>query len=440
VLSPDYILHILTTECGYRPHDSILVGVSGGADSIALLHLLHSAKIPVAAAHVNYGLRGDESDGDEQFVSDLCAKLHVPFYLRRTNEAELNSVDNNLQNAARIVRYGFFKEIIEKESMRCIAVAHHQDDQLETVLMNFMRGSGLRGMTGMAMMDEVSVTIVRPLLNVSRRSIEEYLQQHQQTWRNDSSNFTDQYLRNRLRTEVIPGLHAIDERDSRGWKHSIEQLRNANALLYAFVSPYIDHIMTKHGMIGKVSKEKVLAFNHPRRLFNWILHYRGFQLQLTEEEFSDFVQQQPGKMYYSHGLKLVVDREHWLFHERSILTRNELALEPGLKNDEWTCEEIAPQSPQKYSGNEALVDLGTSDRKLLVRAWKAGDRIRPLGFDGTKKVSDVLTDMKVPSDEKSNYPVVTFQDDIVWIPGYRIAEKYKVTDKTKTALHIRWNR
>ena len=193
-------------------------------------------------------------------------------------------------------------------------------------------------------------------------------------------------------------------------------------------------------MIGKVSKEKVLAFNHPRRLFNWILHQREFQLQFTEEEFADFVQQQPGKKYFSNGASLVVDREHWLFYERSILRRNELTIEPGFDDGEWKCTAIVPQSPQNYSGDEALVDLGADEQQLLVRPWKAGDKIRPLGFDGTKKVSDVLTEMKVPSDEKSNYPVVTFHDNIVWIPGYRIAESYKVTDKTKTALHIQWNR
>ena len=440
MLSPEYILNILKTECGYNDGDSILVGVSGGADSVALLHLLHAAQVPVAAAHVNYGLRGEESDGDEQFVSELCAKLKVPLYVRKTSAEELDTIANNLQNAARIFRYSFFREIYEKESMQFVSTGHHQDDQLETVLMNFLRGSGLRGLTGMSVSEENVVAIVRPLLNCSRASIENYLSNQKLSWRNDSTNQSDLYLRNRLRNQVIPGIQAIDERDGKGWNVSIQQLRNSNALLYSFASVFTDHIMTKHGMIGKVSKQKILDFPQPHLLFNWILSQRGFHIQFTEDDFRSFAEQQPGRVYHSSGSKLVVDREHWLFYERSMLRRSEFSLEPGSADDEWTCMEISPESPEKYSGDEALVDLGSSSQKLLVRPWKAGDKIRPFGFDGTKKVSDVLTELKIPSDEKPDYPVVTVNDDIVWIPGYRIADKYKVTDQTKTALHIKWNR
>jgi tRNA(Ile)-lysidine synthase len=440
VLNPAAILNILMSECGYREGDSILVGVSGGADSVALLHLLHEANVPVAAAHVNYGLRGEESDGDEQFVSELCAKWNVPLYLRKTNADELNSLSNNLQNSARILRYGFFAEIMEKEAMPFLAVAHHQDDQLETVLINFLRGSGLSGMTGMDVLEDSVISIVRPLLYSTRISIEEYLREKNLHWRNDSSNLTDDYLRNRLRKEVIPGIHAIDERNSKGWNTSVQQMKNAHTLLYALASPFIEHSMTSQGMTSRVSKKRVQEFAHPHVLFNWILHHKNFQLQFTEKEFEAFVLQQPGKKYFSRDGQLTVDRDYWLFSEHSGSGSTAFTLEPGHDKNGWSCNAVPPVHPERYSGDEALIDRDQITGHLTVRNWKAGDSMQPFGFNGTRKVSDVLTEMKVPSDGKWNYPVLTDGDEIVWIPGYRIAEKFKVTDTTQTALHIRWNR
>lgn len=440
MLTAESILKILKEECNYHDGDSIVVGVSGGADSVALLHLLHAAKIPVAAAHVNYGLRGEESDGDEQFVSKLCGKWNVPLYVRRTNRDELNTISNNLQNSARIFRYGFFREIVTKESIDFTAVAHHQDDQLETVMMNFLRGSGLSGMIGMDVFEDSVIPIVRPLLHTKRATIEQYLRENNLAWRDDSSNFTDLYLRNRLRTEVIPGIHAVDERDSKGWNISLQQMKNANTLLYALAKPFLEYTMTSKGMVCKVNKQKVQVFAHPHVLFNWILHLRDFQLQFSELDFEDFLQQQPGKKYFSRKGQFVIDREYWLFSDHIPAGSKEFMLEPGLEMNGWSCFEIIAEQPEQYSGHEALIDRKLVSEKLTVRNWNAGDKIRPLGFSGTRKVSDVLTEMKIPSDEKPNYPVLTCNDEIVWIPGYRIAEKFKVTDTSKPALHIRWNR
>lgn len=440
VLTPASILKILKDDCGYRHGDSVLVGVSGGADSVALLHLLHDAKVPVAAAHVNYRLRGEESDEDEKFVSALCAQLNVPLYTRRTDEYELNAISNNIQNSARIARYGFFRELMEKESMQFVAVAHHQDDQLETVLINFLRGAGLPGMTGMDVLDDSVIPIIRPLLHATKKEIEEYLRTKNIDWRNDSSNATDHYLRNRLRKEVIPGIHAIDERDSKGWNTSVQQMKNAHTLLYAFVSPFIEYSMTSRGMTSRISKKRVQEFAHPHVLFNWILHRKGFSLQFSEEEFGAFILQQPGRKYFSRGGQLTVDRDYWLFSEYAFPDNAAFTIAPGEDRNGWSCNEAAAVQPERYSGYEALIDRDQLSDVLTVRSWKAGDRMQPYAFNGTRKVSDILTEMKIPSDEKWNYPVLTVRDEIVWIPGYRIAEKFKVTDTTKTALHIQWNR
>lgn len=437
MLSPENILSILKTECGYHDGDSILVGVSGGADSIALLHLLNSAKIPVAAAHVNYGLRGEESDGDEKFVSEFCAKLNVPLYIRRTNPEDLRKYSANLQSAAREFRYIFFNEIVSKESVKWIGVAHHSDDQFETVLMNFMRGSGLNGLSGMKPVNEDKL---RPLLNFSREEIENYLRTVNCTWRNDSSNDSDDYLRNRIRNNVVPALHSVDERNSLGWKNSIEHIRQSNELLHVLIQPWISLMVRRVGADVLINKNELIEFQFPHLLLNWVLHENGFGMQFSQEEFMKLIQQQPGKKYVKGTVQLTVDRDDFVLSEVPADVKSELVLKQGIDISGWTCNPISPTNPEKYSGFEALINVDYANNQLVVRTWQSGDKFQPLGFHGTRKVSDILTDMKVPAHEKESYPILICNQEIVWVPGYRIAEKFRVTDQTKTALHIKWNR
>jgi tRNA(Ile)-lysidine synthase len=437
VLSPDYILNILKTECGYNDDDSILVGVSGGADSVALLHLLHAAKVPVAAAHVNYGLRGEESDGDEQFVSELCGKLNVPLYTRRVNKERMESVTNNLQAGARHFRYEFFKEIVRKESMSWIAVAHNSDDQLETVLINFLRGSGITGLSGMKSLNR---NIIRPLLHISRTQIELYCSAHGILWRNDSSNETDDYLRNRVRHHVIPPMKNVDERDSIGWKKSIENLQVSSSLIESLMKPWVERATIPHVHAVHFDKKVLSEFPVPHLLLNYLLDQDGIGVNFTEEQFERMMKQQPGRNYVFSGLRLVVDRDVLILHGDHPEPWYPFALLPGNKHEGWSCTRVTPASPEKFCGFEALINSDLINDNLVVRKWEIADKIQPFGFNGTKNVSDVLTEMKLPLNEKERFPVVTYEKDIVWIPGYRIAEKYKVTPETKTALHIKWNR
>ncbi len=440
MLSTDYILHILKTECAYKHGDSVLVGVSGGADSVALLHLLQAANVPVAAAHVNYGLRGDESDGDEKFVSELCAKLNVPLYTRQTNRSALEALHNNLQKAARTFRFSFFDEIASKESMNFIALAHHADDQLETVLINFLRGSGLSGMTGMSFIDPYDGVYIRPMLDVNREEIEKYLRRHNLEWREDSSNQTDDYLRNRIRHNVIPAINSVDERDGKGWKHTIHQLSNINALVGTIIMSLVKNVPGENGLTFQISRNDLLEYANPEIVFNSILHSFGFTISFNETEFPLLLKQQVGKKYFSGNMQLTVDRERWIVSENGTSQRQGFDLAVGEEIHGWECSEKIIENPAAFSGFEAVLNSNYKDEAIAVRTWKHGDQLQPFGFSGTKKVSDVLTEIKVPSNEKEYYPVLTINDEVAWIPGYRIAEKYKVTPETKSVLHIKWNR
>lgn len=440
MLSPAYILGILKTECSYQDGDSVLVGVSGGADSVALLHLLHAAQVPVAAAHVNYGLRGEESDGDELFVAELCARLNVPLYVRKTNREELNALHNNLQAAARRFRFSFFDEVVRKEAMRFVALAHHSDDQLETFLINFLRGSGVAGLSGMDHIDPYDHQTIRPLLDVNREEIENYLHGIKAGWRDDSSNATGDYLRNRIRHSVIPAIKAVDERHSKGWKNSLMQLKNAEALTSGIITSLMRTDSSRDGLSVRITKAEVLAYTNAHLIFNSILHHFGFGLNFTEESFEEFTALQTGRKFFSGDMQLVVDREEWIIAENSTARKSGFTLSPGEEIYGWQCNEITVDDARNYSGFEAVVNTSGLRSVLAVRVWKEGDSMQPFGFSGTKKVSDILTEIKVPSDEKTYYPLLTINGEVAWIPGYRIAEKYKVTDQNKTALHIKWNR
>lgn len=436
MLTASAIFNILTGECGYRQGDSILAGVSGGADSVALLHVLHAAKIPVAAAHVNYGLRGQESDDDEQFVSDLCAKLNVPLYTRRASTTQLNELSRNFQEAARLFRYNFLSEVISKESISWKAVAHNSDDQVETVLINFLRGSGLPGLKGMS---KRSGHTLRPLLDFSRKEIEEYLQANEVQWRNDSSNERDDYLRNRIRHQVMPVLNELDERGGRGMLHSIGQMAEWSKLTAELALPWWDKISSRRGNAFIIHKQALTESPAPHRLLNYMLYWELRGLNFTEQEFNDLLVQQTGKKYIIGDLQLVVDREEFIITRTGARAMNPFVLSPGTHVAGWSCTEITAAHPEKFTGFEAILQC---DRpvEFEVRSWAEGDKIRPLGFDGTRKISDVLTEMKIPAHEKEQYPVLTCNDEIAWVPGYRIAEKFRVTDPGKTALHIKWHR
>jgi len=433
VLSPEYILNILQSNCGYNHGETLLCGCSGGKDSVALVHLLHAAKIPLAVAHVNYNLRGDESTRDEHYVTEFCAKVGLPLYVRQTSIEELNAIDSNLQQAARKLRYTFFEEIIRTESISYIATAHHSEDQLETVLMHFLRGSGLRGVTGMLFRNE---TIIRPFLETSPDEIVNYLETNNVKWCEDSSNSTDHYLRNRIRHSIIPTLNEIDQRNEAGWKHTLQQLSASERLLESFLEKTEREIIRSSEKELRINKAKLSQTGEPRLLLNHLLDRYGFQMAFNELQFDQLLHQQPGKQFFSGDLQLINDREELILTTVPQEMVGAFHLEAGTEIDGWRCEEVDSSTLPIDSAHETLVAIPDGTFNFKVRIWQPGDSMQPIGFNGTKKVSDILTEMKVPLHRKKDFQVLVHNDHVVWIPGYRIADRYKITAQTKRAMRI----
>jgi tRNA(Ile)-lysidine synthase len=422
--------------CGYNTGQNILAACSGGADSVALVYALHQCGIPFSVAHVNYNLRGEESIGDEKFVSDLCAYLQVPLYIKQTSKAELDTVSQNLQNAARIIRYEFFQNIAEGEQISFIATAHHSDDQLETVLMNFLRGSGIKGLSGMKFQDG---KLIRPLLNSSSADLRNYLQEKKVSWRDDSSNNTDDYLRNRIRRHLLPALNACDERNGEGWRNTIDNLLDSDKLLESLAAHYAVHVVSIQADGIHFNKAALLNSPEPRLLFNHLLRAQEFEKYFNDREFENLLNIQSGKQFHSNGKALHVDREEFVLIPTEDLHPEPFILQPDcVLGNGWSCTQVIGADPRDFQKYEALISINATSGDLIVRVWEIGDKFIPLGFRGTKKISDVLNEIEVPSHLRKNHPVVVCNNEIVWVPGYRIAEKFKVTEENTSALHIKW--
>jgi tRNA(Ile)-lysidine synthase len=429
------LIQTLKDECGYSDGDSVLVACSGGADSVALLVALHEHGIPLAVAHVNYNLRGAESIEDEMYVAALCSQLDVPYYVRQSSKEELNSLSANTQEAARKVRYEFFYTVATGEQISLIATAHHLDDQLETVLMNFLRGSGINGLSGMKFREG---KLIRPFLNETGDGLRKYLIEKNISWRTDSSNNTDAYLRNRIRHHVIPELKQCDERNGKGWQTSVRNLNETEILLQELCRVHAEQIVRtdSNGIHFRKSVLKHAPSSH--LLFNFLLREEGFEYHFSPAEFHSLFEQQAGKKYISNGLTLHVDREEFVLTSED-KTATGFTLQNGEEvNSEWSCFTVKGKDPALFREYETLLNVDLNTGKLTVRAWQEGDKIRPVGFKGTKKVSDILNEIKVPSHLKKKYPVVIYNDEIAWIPGYRIAEKFKVNDIHANAVYLKW--
>lgn len=429
------LIQTLKEECGYCPGDAVLVACSGGADSVALLVALHELGIPLAVAHVNYNLRGAESIEDEMHVAALCSDLDVPYYVRQSSREELHSLSANIQEAARKVRYEFFYTVATGEQISLIATAHHLDDQLETVLINFLRGSGINGLSGMKFREG---KLIRPFLNESGDALRTYLHEKNISWRTDSSNNTDAYLRNRIRHHVIPELKQCDERNGKGWQTSVRNLNETEILLQELCKLHAEHIVRTDSNGIHFRKSVLKLAPAPHLLFNFLLREEGFEYHFSSAEFHSLFEQQTGKKYISNGLILYVDREEFvLSSEDNSVTTFTLNNAENVDSD-WSCFTVTGKDPALFRDYETLLNVDLNAGKLIVRPWQEGDKIRPVGFAGTKKVSDVLNEIKVPSHLKKSYPVVIYNDEIAWIPGYRIAEKFKITDINANAVYLKW--
>jgi tRNA(Ile)-lysidine synthase len=439
----DSFLAFINKEKLFKKEDHLLLAISGGVDSVVLAHLLYQTGYKYSLAHMNFQLRGNDSLLDEAFVENLAKKLNVTCHVKQVVvEKGQAKLGGSTQMQARNFRYNWFSELLTKYNYAKLLTAHHAEDSFETALLNLSRGTGIKGLRGIL---PASSTIVRPLLFTDKSTILAYAQKNNLQWREDISNQSDDYKRNDIRHHVIPKLKGQNPKLFEGFNTSSLKLRAAEeaydekiALLkqkYLFYKA--DQIM--------ISK-KILNLKFGLVYLSEFLKPYHFSLQ----QLLSFSFNQSGAHLEGVEHNLSVDREVLIISVRRASepvrttikfgnNRGDVKVSAGRVNHhlEWDLLDVA-DFVQASPKNVALIDFALLKEPLVLRTWKEGDKMKPLGMRGKKKVSDILIDDKTSMPDKEKQLVLESDGEIVWLINRRISEIFKITEQTSTILRLKY--
>jgi len=416
--------------------DKILLAVSGGVDSMVMLHLFHDSGYKISVAHCNFQLRGEASNDDEAFVKQTCDQLQVPFFSTRfstNNYAAEHGV--SIQMAARDLRYAWFQEILVSEGFDLLATAHHLSDSVETVFLNLIHGRGIDGLTGIAVK---SKQIIRPMLFALKEDIEKFATASAIPWREDSSNQTDDYARNQIRHGVLPVLKKLNVNLELTVQRSMEKNLGVLELLRFGIQEFESmHVVHSPGRVV-IRKESLSSFQYPASVLYALVKPHGFSLEQCQSIVKS-LDGQVGKSFFSSSHRLVIDRKDFIITE-NLLTQSEVHIHKGQHDaiaGPWKLELTEANTVSKL--NEKYIVCLDADRiqyPVIWRTWKEGDWFYPLGMDHKKKVSDFLIDRKVARNDKDHITVLESAGEIFWVAGHQISNRFKITAETKRAIRL----
>lgn len=420
---------------GFLNQSKLLIAISGGIDSVVLTHLCHKLGLNISLAHCNFNLRGKESDADEGFVLELAENLELEVFVQRF-DTELYAKDNkrSIQMAARELRYSWFSELAEQLKFDFILTAHHADDNLETFLINFTRGTGLEGLTGIP---EVNDKFIRPLLPFSSESILNYAQAHQIKWRDDSSNKSVKYLRNKLRHEVVPILKEINPGLLQSFQTTLNNLNESSEIVEESIDVFLKKAIESIGdkeVRFKISEFKKL--NNPKPYLFESLKEFGFN------EWNDVVgllDAETGKQVFSPTHRLIKNREYLLLSEINLEESISISISDNVSQVETPFGILFFDEADAIFGERTNIIFADKDAlnfPLTIRQYKAGDVFHPLGMTGKKKVSKYFKDEKLSLLDKENTWLLCSGDDIVWVINRRADNRFRITESTKRILKI----
>ena len=425
----------------FGPNDMVLLAVSGGLDSTVLAHLFAQSAYPFAIAHANFGLRGAESDEDERWVAALAERYQVPLHTHRfATKDYAHEHSLSTQIAARRLRYAWLEEVRTEHGYARVATAHHQDDQLETTLLNLVRGTGIAGLRGML---SRRGALVRPLLFAPRQALETYAQQHQLEWREDRSNASYAYRRNRLRHHVVPLLRQLNPNLLGTYERTRERLHATEQVLLAEVERVKKDAYRE--VEGDVWLDKMVLRQHPQTtlILAELIRPFGFSYPQARDVAAclsgDAV---AGQRFLSVRHILFVEREQLVIKQKTeekLVTRAVRATDGRIEIPSLTLTfslHPALNYPLPRQPQVAVLDADRLRFPLQLRPWQAGDWFFPLGMEHRKKLSDFLIDRKVPRHRKASVYVLTSEENIVWVVGWRIDHRFRVTDQTQKVYEI----
>lgn len=441
------IRHYIQQQNLLIPGESVLVGLSGGADSIALTIVLKNLGYKVSAAHCNFHLRGEESDRDECFVRQFCLDNEINLSVTHFDTKNYaNKMKISLEMAARELRYNYFRDVMKSTKIAHLAIAHHQNDQVETVLLNLIRGTGIHGIRGML---PKNGDVIRPLLCVTREEILYYLKENNYSFVDDSTNFSTDFTRNKIRLELVPYLKKLNP-------SIISGINNTASVLSEVEEIYNDKIqdlqkeliLTKDYVLGqtplliKRTRESVKSVKMKSFWHEILLPYGFNNSQI--QSLVDLGVTICGREFYSAKWILYIDRETITLKEKHAIVESSTTIsntdryilfnEVKIQIDTFLIKYYPVLEKESYIG---LFDADKVEFPLLLRFVQMGDYFKPFGMNGKKLVSDFLTNLKIPIWEKKEQLVLcSANGDIIWVLGRRISANYAISDQTQRILRL----
>ncbi len=412
----------------------VLVALSGGADSVALLSVLCELGYVCVAAHCNFHLRGAESDSDARLCQSICARLGVDLYVRDCDvDARRRATGESVEMACRELRYAWFDSLLDNLRAQAVAVAHHREDNVETMLLNLARGSSI---TGVAAMRPRHGMVIRPLLQASRAQIEDYLSARGLPFAIDSTNAQNDYTRNRLRNVVLPALYAALPAAKQGLLRSLEHL-SANRDFYAAA---MRERVERYSSPGRVLLAQMLEQEeHARLILFETLHPMGFNISQVDNILA--YASGSGQRFCSDSYTLTLHGGELHISPRGaapapgeveVSLRRDILAPVHISVRSIPVAEFRPErDPDKAYFDEAMLQ---GEPRFTIRPWRRGDRFRPFGMNGTRLVSDLISDAKLTPRQKQDLRLLTRDDEILWVIGHRAAAPYAVTPATRRVL------
>ena len=406
----------------------IILGVSGGADSVALLHILHRLGYSLTAAHLNHAIRGAEAEGDEAFVKALCKKLGVECVTAKTDVPALAKEKGiSLEMAAREARHEFFRSLKPQASSLLVALAHHADDQLETFFLRAARGTGPGGLSGMRIVQELEgLTLIRPMLGIRRAEIIQWLEKEKIEWREDATNTDESISRNFIRHQLLPVFGKLNDRAAENLLRTMDILRDEDDFLSATAELEMDELHVQPKAVQRRIVQRWLIEHGAKPDFDSIEKVIEFAAQTDGSRSLDLeglrIVNEYGTLRVEVG-RAVPSAPLGRPARRSVPTKENIRIEKGvgILRGPW----CASVSLAKVAG-----------REVTVRVAKPGDRMEPYGMEGSKKLQDIFTDLKIPKAQREQWPVVECGGEIIWLPGYRIARGWELSGDSEPALHL----
>ena len=434
----DKVLAFIKSHDLLNDKEPVLVGFSGGGDSIALLTILVKLGFSCVAAHCNFHLRGNESLRDEMFSRQYADSLHVPFY--KTDFDTLHYAEEkgiSVEMAARELRYDWFEKLRVQIGAQAIAIAHHRDDSIETLLINLIRGTGIHGLTGIRPRNGF---VVRPLLCVGKEEILAWLKENKIDFVTDSTNLSDAYVRNYIRIDLLPMLENVNPSVREALERTAEHLSDAAIIYDAAIEEAKRNIFIAK---DKISIEKLHHYPAPETLLYESLHSFGFTASVVLDIFRS-LNGESGKQFYSPTHYVLKDRDCLLIS--SVEKPDEVCCYVGSEDGSmdvpislaWETKEINGAFRITKDKAVATFDLGKLEFPLELRHWKEGDSFVPFGMKGRKKVSDYFSDHKFSRIEKECTWLLCCKETIIWIVGERTDDNHRIDEGTKKAFVIKY--